>query len=102
MFSIGVFKLSIGFKLNGWLMVLHHLSILFKGMLNLGAEMLVFSSSFILILQLWVAVVMVILALFGQSIDCQLSVVVRGCMEVQGTFMLEFHVDGLIVSCGCF
>jgi hypothetical protein len=66
-------------------------------MLNLGAKMLVLSSSFILVLRLWVAIVMVILALFRQSFDCQLSVVVRGCMEVQGIFMVEFHVDGLIV-----
>ena len=61
--------------------------------------MLFFSSSFLLVLQLWVAIVMAILALSGQSINCRLSVVVGGCMEVQGTFMLDFHVGGFIVSC---
>ena len=42
------------------------------------------------------------MAMSKQSIDRTLGVVVRGCMEVRGTFMLDFHVGGAIVSCGCF
>ena len=64
--------------------------------------MLVFSSSFLLVLQLWVAIFMVIMALSEQSIDCTSSAIVRVCKEVRGTFMLDFHVSGMIVSCGCF
>ena len=64
--------------------------------------MSVISSSSLLVLQLWVAVVMVIVALSRQSIDCKLSVVVCRCMEVRRTIMLYFRVAGLIVSCGCF
>ena len=45
---------------------------------------------------------MVIVVMYGQSIDCKPSAIIRGCMEVQGTYMLGFHVGGLIVSCGCF
>ena len=64
--------------------------------------MLGFSSSFLLILQLWVAVVMVIVALFGQLLHCRLNATICRCMEVQKIFMLDFHVGRLIVSCGCF
>ena len=45
---------------------------------------------------------MVIVAMFGQSIDCKPSAIVRECKEVGGTFMLDYHIGGLIVSCGCF
>ena len=55
-----------------------------------------------MVLQLWVAVVMVIVPLSGQLIDCRLNAIVCGSKEVQGTFMLDFHIGGLIVSCGCF
>ena len=41
---------------------------------ELGAKMLVFSSYVLLVLQLWVVVVMVIVAMSGQSIDCKLRV----------------------------
>ena len=72
-----------------------------QGYVELGAKMLVFPSSFLLVLQLWVAVVMVVVAVSVQTIGCR-PIVVRGCMEVRGTFMLNFHVGGLIISCGCF
>ena len=55
-----------------------------------------------MVFQLWVVVVMVIVDMSRQSIDSMPNVVVRGCMEVRGTFMLDFHVGGLIVSYGCF
>ena len=45
---------------------------------------------------------MVIVPLSGQSIDCRPNAIVCGCKEVRGTFMLDFHIGGLIVSCGCF
>ena len=38
---------------------------------ELGAKMLVFPSYVLLVLQLWVVVVMVIVAMSGQSIDCK-------------------------------
>ena len=75
---------------------------LVQGYIELGAKMLAFSSSFLQVLQLWVAVVMVIVALSRQSINCTSCVVVCRCMEVRGTFVLYFHVGGLIVSCGFF
>ena len=75
---------------------------LIQGCVELGAKMLVFSSSFLLVLQLWVVVVMLSVAVSGQSINCKPNVVVCRCMEVRGTFMLDFHVGGLIVNCGCF
>ena len=37
-----------------------------------------------------------------KTIGCGPNVVVYGCMEVRRTFMLDFHVGGLVVSCGCF
>ena len=43
---------------------------------------------------------MVIVPLSGQSIDCRPNAIVCGCKEVRGTFMLDFHIGGLIVSCG--
>ena len=55
-----------------------------------------------MVLHLWVAIVMVIVALSIQTIDCMSKVVVCICVEVQETFVLDFHVGGLIVSCGCF
>ncbi len=55
-----------------------------------------------MVLQLWLAIVMVIVPLSGQSIDCRPNAIVCGCKEVRGTFMLDFHIGGLIVSCGCF
>ena len=45
---------------------------------------------------------MVIVAMSRQSIGCRTNVVVvYGCMEVRRIFMLDFHVGGLVVSCGC-
>ena len=88
-FSIGVFKLHIWLRAEWEASDLAPLVNLVQGCIELGAKMLVFSSSFILILQLWVVVVMVIVALSGQSIDCKPNVVVRTCMEVQGSFMLD-------------
>ena len=43
-----------------------------------------------------------IVPLYGQSIDYRLNAIVCGCKEVQGTFVLGFHIGKLIVSCGCF
>ena len=60
---------------------------LVQGYVELGAQMLIFSSSFLFVLQLWVPIVMVIVAMSEQSIDCRPSVVVRGCMEVRGTLL---------------
>ena len=51
---------------------------LIQGCIELGAKMLVLSSSFLLVLQLGVAVVMLIVALCGQSIDCKPNVVGLG------------------------
>ena len=45
---------------------------------------------------------MVIVPLFGQSIDCRPNAIVCGCKEVQGTNILYFHIGALIVSCGCY
>ena len=60
---------------------------LVQGCVELVAQMLIFSSSFLFVLQLWVPIVMVIVAMSEQSIDCRPSVVVRGCMEVRGTLL---------------
>ena len=46
-------------------------------------------------------IVMVIVPMSGQLIDWKPNAIVRGCKEVRGTFMLDFHIGGLIVSCGC-
>ena len=43
---------------------------------------------------MWVAIVMVIVALSRQLIDCRSCVVVCGCMEVRGTFVLYFSCWG--------
>ena len=74
---------------------------LVEGYVELGVGMLAFSSSFLLVLQLWVAVVMEIVAMSRRSIDYRASAIVHGCKKVRGTFMLDFHVGGLIVSCRC-
>ena len=37
-----------------------------------------------------------------QSIDYMPSAIVHECKDVRGIVMLDFHVGGLIVSCGCF
>ena len=64
--------------------------------------MLVLCSSFHLVLQLWIGIVMVIVAMSRQSFDSRPSDIVCAYKEVRGTIMLEFHVGVLIVSCGCF
>ena len=43
-----------------------------------------------------------IVPLSRQSIGCRPNAIVCGCKEVLVTFMLDFHIGGLIVSCGCF
>ena len=53
-----------------------------QGYVELDAKTLVHSSSFLLILQLWVVIVTVIMALSRQSIGCMLNVDVCGGMEV--------------------
>ena len=63
--------------------------------------MLVFSSFFLPVFQSWMTIVMVIVPMSGQLIDWKPNAIVRGCKEVRGTFMLDFHIGGLIVSCGC-
>ena len=55
---------------------------LVQGYVELGAKVLVFSSSFLLVLQLWVAIVMVIVAMSAQPIDCKPNVAISGCMKV--------------------
>ncbi len=51
-----------------------------------------------LVLQLWLAIVMVIVHLYEQLIDCRRNAIVCGCirglLEVRGTFMLDFHIVG--------
>ena len=54
-----------------------------------------------MVVQLWVAIVMVIVPMSRQSLDCRPNAIVRGWKEVRGTFMLDFHIGGFIVSCGC-
>ena len=44
----------------------------------------------------------IIVPLSEQLIDCRWNAIVCGCKEARGTFMLDFHIGGLIVSCGCF
>ena len=88
MFSIGVFKLGGVFKLHVWLQAqwmasdIAPLVNLVQGYIELGANMLISPSSFLQVLQLWVVVDMVIVALSGQSIDYMSSVVVCRCMKV--------------------
>ena len=43
---------------------------------------------------------MMIVSLSRQSINCSPKAIVCGCKEVRGTFVLDFHIGGLIVSCG--
>ena len=73
-----------------------------QGYVEQGAKLLVFSSPFLLVLQMWVTIVMVIVTMSGQAINCKPSTIICICMDDQGIFMLEFHVGGLIVSCGRF
>jgi hypothetical protein len=56
-FSSSVF----GFKLSEWLPISHDLSILFKGTLNEVLKCWFFSSSFLLVLQLWVTIVIMVI-----------------------------------------
>ena len=58
-----------------------------QGCVESGTKMLVLSSPFLMDLQLYVAIVMMIVAISGQSINCRLNVVVRTCMGVRETFM---------------
>jgi hypothetical protein len=81
-FSIGVFKLHVWLRAQWVASDLAPLASFVQGYVELGAKVLGFSSSFLLVLQLWVALVMVIVAMSGQSIDCRLSVAICGCMEV--------------------
>ena len=53
-----------------------------QGFVELDAKKLVRSSPFLLILQLWVAIVMVIVAMSRQSIGCMLNPDVCGSMKV--------------------
>ena len=82
MFSIGVFKLRVWLRAQWVASDLAPLVNLVQGYVELGAKMLVFSSSFFHVLQLWVAIIMVIVALSRKSIDCKSCVVVCRCMEV--------------------